>query len=217
MDKVRKLRTDPPNDGTEHLMPFCATRSLHLDIFSYIENSKGELYCPSYSSPPFPKEYIDNISSIKMYDKNFSAPSNISDYLIIKYGSNFETSNRDRVIEHLSKIRGGVKQNLFSICDIEWDKSKISYEYRISEPLITNIQVRTNELDGKIIYNENKNFYNAFRYWLMTSKEFGNYHTLYLRINKGDEILFYQKIVYSTDIRTFNMYKFMLKKFSALT
>ena len=89
-------------------------------------------------------------------------------------------------------------------------------EYFGNDPIDINIQFRKNDLDGDIIYQADHHFKRNGLIWMQSGISLQNYHTIYIRVNKDNEILYYQKIVYSTDIRTFNMYQFLLKKFKEI-
>lgn len=217
LEKVKELRTEIIDKGGKNLIPF----SKYVDIFSYIEK-EDRLICPSYTGSQlwqlpyyskdggFPKKWIDNLAKIKMYDREFLAPSHIPEYLIIKYGLDFDISNMDRIKEYATKIRGGESPHLFKMVDIEWHKSIIRFQLLQKPVLECEVQFRENSLDGDIFYSHKASWANYSLFWFKPDREFKNFHTFFVRINQGDKILFFQKIVCSTDLRTFNMYKFLL-------
>jgi len=210
--KIRKLATENTNNGTTYLFPFFHK----LDIFSYIEDGKENLYCPAINSKPFPKILVDNLSTIQMYGKSFSVPNDISDYLIIKYSDDFDTPIENNLNEHLTVVKGGKMQDKFYIYNIEWLKSKITFRSHTTsserKQITTQVMLRVNGLDGKIIYGKHYDM-NAQSFWFIPNIKFDNFHTLYFVITdlKTNDILFYQKIVYSTDLRTLNMYRILKK------
>jgi len=222
LEKVKKLRTEILIESelkrdSEYLIHF----SKYVDVFSYIEK-ENKLFCLSYTGSRgwqypdydfdngFPKKWIDNMTKIKMYDREFSVPGNTAEYLIIKYGIYFDTSNMDRVKEHTTKVIGGEAVNLFEIFDIQWHNSIIRIKL-LQEPIIEcEIQLRENNIDGNVLYSGHFSLKDYIWIWINPNKKFENFHTFFVRINQGDKILFFQKIVCSTDLRTFNMYKFLL-------
>ena len=209
LERVKQLRTEKINDGGKYLIPFCE----YVDIFSYIEK-ENKLICPDYfgsvDDSGFPKKWIDTMIKIKMYNRLFFVPSNVSEYLIIKYGIDFDVSSKDRINEHVSIVRGGDTVKLFNISDIQWHKSIIRFQLKQKPLLECEVQFRENDLDGNIFYSHKISWVNYSLFWFKSNKKFKNFHTFFVRINQGDKILFFQKIVCSTDLRTFNMYKFLL-------